>query len=84
MADEPKVIASGAQEGAVVADEHDGAFKLIERHSQRFARGQVQMVGRLIQQQQIGFLPDDEGEHKARFFAAAHAAHGLGDHVASE
>jgi hypothetical protein len=33
-----------------------------ERHGQRFARVEVQVVGRLVEQQQVGALPDDERE----------------------
>ena len=34
------------------------AFELVERHRQRLARGQVEVVGRLVEQQQVGALPD--------------------------
>ena len=84
MRDHPELVAHGAQQRPVVADQHDSAFKFIERHGQRFARGQVQVVGRLVQQQEVGALPDDHAQHQAGFFAAAHAAHGLLDHVAAE
>ena len=67
-----------------MADQHDGALEFVERHRQRFARGQVEVVGRLVEQQQIGALPHDHGQHQARLFAAAHAAYGLLHHVAAE
>ena len=82
--DHPEFIAHGAQQGAVVADQHHGAFKFIERHAQGLAGGQIQVVGGFVQQQQVGALPDDHAQHQAGFFAAAHAAHGLFDHVAAE
>jgi hypothetical protein len=67
-----------------VGDQHHRAVEVVERHGQRFAGGQVQVVGRFVQQQQVGALPDDHGQHQAGFFAAAHGAHGLLDHVAAE
>ena len=67
-----------------MADQHHRAFKLVERHRQRLARGQVQVVGGLVKQQQIGPLPDNHAQHQPRLFAAAHGADGLLDHVAAE
>jgi hypothetical protein len=43
-----------------------------------------QVVGRLVEQQQVGALPDDHAQHQAGLFAAAHGAHRLLDHVAAE
>ena len=68
----------------VVADQQHGAVKVVQRHGQGFARGQIEVVGGLVQQQQVGALPDDHGQHQPGFFAAAHAAHALRDHVAAE
>ena len=42
------------------------------------------MVGWLIEQQQVGALPDDHAKDQARLLAAAHAANGLLHHVATE
>ncbi|MDT4852943.1 hypothetical protein FQZ97_871960 [compost metagenome] len=42
------------------------------------------MVGWLVEQQQIGALPDDHAQHQARLFAAAHAADRLLHLVAGE
>ena len=84
MTDQPEVVAYGSQQGTVVADQHHGAFELVQRHGECLARGQVEMVGRLIQQQQVGALPDDHGQHQPGFFAATHAAHALRHHVAAE
>jgi len=67
-----------------VADQHHRALEFVERHRQRLARGQVQVVGRLIEQQQVRPLPDDHAQHQSGLFAAAHAADGLLDHVAAK
>ncbi len=42
------------------------------------------MVGGLVQQEQVGPLPDDHAQHQARLLATAHAADRLEDLVASE
>ncbi|MNS57998.1 hypothetical protein D3C72_909030 [compost metagenome] len=83
-AHEPELVAHRAQQRTVVAHQHQRAFELVERHGQGFAGGQVQVVGGLVQQQQVGALPDHHREHEAGLFAAAHGAHGLLDHVAAE
>ena len=67
-----------------MADEHDCAFEAVERHGECFAGGEVEVVGGLVEQQQIGALPDNHGQHQPRFFAATHAAYALHDHIAAE
>ena len=67
-----------------MADQHDRAFKFIERHGQRLAGGQIQVVGGFVHQQEVGPLPDDHAQYQPRLLAPAHAAHGLLDHVAAE
>src|SRR2546427_5279065 len=37
-----------------------GAVEVVDRHGQGLARGQVQVVGGLVQQQQVGALPDED------------------------
>ncbi|MNY51948.1 hypothetical protein D3C86_1875820 [compost metagenome] len=67
-----------------MADQHDGAIEVVEGHGESLAGRQIQVVGRLIEQQQVGALPNDHGEHQSGFFATAHGAYGLLDHVACE
>ncbi|CAJ0800102.1 hypothetical protein LMG18090_03947 [Ralstonia mannitolilytica] len=68
----------------VVRDEDQRAVELGERHGQRFARVEVQVVRRLVEQQQVGALPDDERERQARLFAAGERGDGCSRHVAAE
>ena len=82
--DHPELVADRAQQRPVVADQHHRAFKLVQRHGQRLARGQIQVVGGLVHQQEVGPLPDDHAQDQPRLLAPAHAAHGLLDHVAAE
>ncbi len=42
------------------------------------------MVGRLVEQQQVGALPDDQRERQARLLAAGERGDGRGGHVAAE
>ena len=67
-----------------MAHQHDRSFELVERHRERLARRQVQVVGGLVKQQQVGTLPYDHAQHQPRLFASAHAAYRLLDHVAAE
>jgi hypothetical protein len=67
-----------------VTDQHHSAFEFVERHAERFACGQVEVVGRLVEQQQVRALPHDHAQHEPRLFAAAHRADRLMDHVATE
>ena len=67
-----------------MADQHDGAFEFVEGHGQRLAGIEVEVVGRLVHEQQVGALPDQHAQHQARLLAAAHGADRLLDHVAGK
>ena len=67
-----------------MADQHDGALELVEGNAERLAGREVEVVGRFVEQQQVGALPDDHAQHQPRLFAAAHGPHRLLDHVAAE
>jgi len=58
------------QERAIVRDEDHGAFKVLERSDQHFLRGQVEMVGRLVQHQEIRRIVEHAGHGEARLLAA--------------
>ncbi|MCY1172293.1 hypothetical protein D9M73_124260 [compost metagenome] len=62
------------QEGAVMADDDKGTAKALEPFLDPFDRANVEVVGRLVEQQHIGILR--EGAHDRR--PAALAARGLG------
>jgi hypothetical protein len=55
---------------AVVRDEDHAAFVVLQRESQRFAHFEVEVVGRLVEQQQVGLGADQQGQRQARFLAA--------------
>ena len=63
-----------------MAHQHHGAIKIVERHGQGLSGHQVQVVGGLIEEQQIGALPNDHGQHQTRFFSPRQGAHGLVHH----
>ena len=45
---------------------------------------QIKMVGRLIEQQQVGLLADQQGQHQARLLTAGEGCNGLEDALATE
>jgi hypothetical protein len=55
---------------AVVRDEDHAAFVVLQREGQRFAHFEVEVVGRLVEQQQVGLGADQQGQRQARFLAA--------------
>ena len=69
----PQVQNAGREpvdEGAVVRDEHDRAGKLVERLLQSLAGVEVEMVGRLVEQEQVVALPHDDRERQPALLAA--------------
>jgi hypothetical protein len=81
---QPELVAHRAQQRPVVADQHHRALELVQGHASASRVDQVEVVGRLVEQQQVGPLPDDHAQHQARLLAAAHGADRLLDHVAAE
>ena len=58
---------------AIVGNQHHGPGKGLQGHAQGMTHIQIQMIGRLVEQQQIGLPPDQQGQHQARLFAAGKA-----------
>ncbi|MNS87309.1 hypothetical protein D3C72_1212480 [compost metagenome] len=69
---------------AIMGHDDQGAFELGQRFRQRFARFQIQVVGRFIEQQQVRTLPDDQRQHQTGFFPAGEALGVLADFIALE
>ncbi len=69
---------------AVVGYQHHRALEVLQRHRQRLAHLQVEVVGGLVEQQQVGPLPDDQRQRQPRLLAAGEAPHRGIDHVAAE
>ncbi|MCY1302179.1 hypothetical protein D9M70_518250 [compost metagenome] len=67
VGDQHELVGGGAQQVAVVRDR---AFELRQRHGQRLAGIEVEVVGRFVEQQQVGLLPDDQRQRQPRLFAA--------------
>ena len=70
VSDKAKFVTGGAQQAAVVRDDEHGAVVVLQRQGEGIAHGEVEVVGGFVKQQQVRALRDDEGEGKARFFAA--------------
>ena len=70
VGDDQELVGRGAQQVAVVRHEHERAFELRQRDRQRLARFQVEVVGRLVEEQEVGPLPHDQRQREPRFLAA--------------
>src|SRR5690606_34689420 len=54
------------------------AVEVLQRQRERVAHLQVEVVGRLVEQQQVGSLPDQDGQRKARLLATGERTAGRG------
>ena len=70
VSDEAEFVTGGTQQAAVVRDDEHGAVVVLQRQGEGITHGEVEVVGGFVKQQQVRALRDDEGEGKARFFAA--------------
>jgi hypothetical protein len=55
-----------------------------KRHRQRLAGLEIEVIGRLVEQQQVGAVPHDQRQREPRFLAAGEVLDGAGRHVARE
>ena len=65
-----ELVADAAEKMAIVRNEQQGTLKGRKRHSECFTGGHVEVIGRFVQDNQIGLVPDDQRQCKARFFTA--------------
>ena len=64
------VVDAGVHEGAVVADDEDGAVVVSDKAAQPLDAFEVQVVGGLVQKQQVGVAQEELGERDAHLPAA--------------
>ena len=69
---------------AVVRDEDHAALVVLHGEGQRFAHFEVEVVGRLVEQQQVGSGADEQGQGQAGFLAAGEGLDGASRHVAAK
>ena len=62
--------ADGLEEPAVVGDEHHGGVQRLQMGLEPFQRGDVEVVGRLVEQQEVGVPGQGARERGARQLAA--------------
>ncbi|MOA01820.1 hypothetical protein D3C78_1212450 [compost metagenome] len=65
-------------------DHHQRTLEIDQRFGQRLTHVQIQVVGRFIEQQQVGALPDDQRQYQPRFLTAREPLCGFSDLIALE
>ena len=81
---QPQAVGAGAQEMPVVRYQHDRALVLLQSERERVAHLQIQVIGRLVQQQQIGPLPYQQCERQPGFLAPGKSCDRFERHVAAK
>ena len=67
VGDDDQPVGHLVEEVAVVADDEDGALELADRSLQRLARPEVEVVGRLVEDQQVGRRGRQPGQRGLAF-----------------
>ena len=70
VTDDPKPFGAGLDEMPVVADEDDGAVVVVERVDESLACIDVEMVSRLVEDQQVRMMECGQRQQEPRFLAA--------------
>eukprot|EP00962_Isochrysis_galbana_P044804 scaffold17472_cov105-Isochrysis_galbana.AAC.4 len=68
--DNPQLVRNHLDEALVVRHENNAPFELVERHRQRLDRLEVQVVGRLVEQQDVRRAPRQLRECQPRLLTA--------------
>ncbi len=75
VGDQPEAVGGELEQVPIMRDEHDGAGEIVDRFDQGLARRDVEVVGRLVEDQQGRRGMGDEGEIEPRLLAAGQVAH---------
>src|SRR5207302_8500401 len=70
------VGAKAVQQGAVMGHQYESAGKVSKAFFEYLQRPDVQIIGRLVQQQDVGGLEHEPGQKNARLLAAGQIADG--------
>ena len=63
-------IAEPAEKRPVVRDEEHRALKVLEGFDEHFLRGQVEVIRRLVEDEEVGWIEEHARDDEARFFSA--------------
>ena len=74
LIDQPQAVGGEFDQMGIVAHQHDGAVIIVQRLHQRLAGIDIQMVGRLVEQQDMRLLMGHQGEQQPCLFAAGQLA----------
>ena len=77
-------LLSAAEERAVVRHEQHRAVEVLQRLEQHFLRREIEVVGRLVEHEEVGRIEQHAREHEARFLAARQRADLLVDVLAGK
>ena len=83
-ADDPEPLADALEQAPVVRDDDDGRRGLAEERLERLAGRDVEVVRRLVEEQQVRLADADERELQPRALAARQVRDRLADVVAAE
>ena len=84
VGDEHPLVRRRGEQVAIVRDDDEAAFEIDQCLRERLAHLDVEMVRGLVEEQQVGTLPHDEGEGETRLLAARKARYLLRHLVAAE
>jgi hypothetical protein len=82
--DEQQRVGRRGEQVAIVRDDDERAVEILQRLGERLAHLDVEVVGRLVEDQELRPATHDQREHQARFLAAGEARDRRLDHVAAE
>ena len=75
--EDPQAGGDFVDEVVVVGDQQDGAFITLQRDVERVDGFEIEVVGRLVEDEDVGLGEDELAEDEARLFAAGEGLDGL-------
>ena len=84
MVNEQEAVGGGFEQASVVGNDDERALEALQGEGEGVAHVEVEVVGGLVEQEQVVLLPHDNGQRETGFFAAGKGGDGLDGHVAGE
>ena len=84
VGDQQEAVADRPQQRAVVRHQHEAAFEPGQRAGERVAHLEIEMVGRLVEQEQVRPAVDDQRQRETRFLTARERSDRRVGHIAAK
>ena len=70
-----QLVGNGVEQVPIVRDQDDGAGIVLQRHRERLPHLEIEVIGRFVEQQQVGSQVRHQRQYQPRFLATGKRRH---------